>query len=351
VKDSAPTPEAVPSPTAVAAVPTLTSVVPGSGPAAGNNNVVLNGTDFVGVIAVTFGTKAALGYSVDSATKITAVAPSGTGTVAVTVRTPTGTSNPVTYTYAAQPALTAAVPNQGPSSGGTSVVLTGTSLGSAGAVMFGSTPAASYVVNSATQITAVAPAGRGAVPITVTTPGGTTGPVYFFYANAPTVTAVSPSQGPSSGGTSVVLTGADFSGATAVTFGGSPATGYTVNSPTQITAVAPAGTGSVQVTVTGPGGVSNSAVYTYVTPPVLASVSPAQGPTAAGAAVTLTGSGLTTTTAVRFGAAPAAFTVLSDTRLAATVPAGAAGPVQVSVTSIGGTSGSLTYTRVAPPAV
>jgi IPT/TIG domain-containing protein len=269
VKDSAPTPEAVPSPTAVAAVPTLTSVVPGSGPAAGNNNVVLNGTDFVGVIAVTFGTKAALGYSVDSATKITAVAPSGTGTVAVTVRTPTGTSNPVTYTYAAQPALTAAVPNQGPSSGGTSVVLTGTSLGSAGAVMFGSTPAASYVVNSATQITAVAPAGRGAVPITVTTPGGTTGPV----------------------------------------------------------------------------------VYTYVTPPVLASVTPAQGPTAAGAAVTLTGSGLTTTTAVRFGAAPAAFTVLSDTRLAATAPAGAAGPVQVSVTSIGGTSGSLTYTRVAPPAV
>ena len=351
MKDSATTPEAAPHPTAVTAVPTLTSVVPGSGPAAGGNNVVLNGTDFAGITAVMFGTKAALGYSVDSSTKISAVAPSGSGTVAVTVKNPSGTSNSLSYTYLAQPTLTSATPNQGPSAGGTSVVLAGTNLTSATAVMFGGTPATGYTVNSATQITAVTPGGLGAVQVTVTTPGGTTGPVYFFYVNAPTLSSVSPTQGPSTGGTAVVLTGADFTGATAVTFGSTAATGYTVNSPTQITAVAPAGTGSVPVTVTGPGGVSNSAIYTYAAPPVLSSLAPNQGPVTGGASLTLTGTGLASTTAVRFGTTPSPFTVLSGTTVAAIAPAGTSGPVSVTVTTIGGTSNPLTYTRVAPPAV
>ncbi|WP_327312003.1 IPT/TIG domain-containing protein [Streptomyces sp. NBC_01235] len=351
MKDSAPTAGAVRPTAVIAAVPVLTSVVPSTGPAAGNNNVVLNGSGFTGATGVMFGTKAAVSYTVDSSTKITAVAPSGTGTVAVTVKNPGGTSNSVAYTYAAQPSLTAVSPGQGPSSGGTTVILTGANLSGATAVTFGNAAATGYTVNSATQITAVAPAGTGAAPITVTTPGGTSGPVYFFYLNAPTVTAVSPGQGPSSGGTTVILTGADLSGATAVTFGNAAATSYTVDSPTQITAVAPAGTGSVAVTVTGPGGVSNSVIYTYVTAPVLSSLVPAQGPTGAGASITLTGNGLTTTTAVHFGATPAVFTVLSDTTVTALVPAGAPGPISVNVTTIGGTSNSLVYTRVGAPVI
>ncbi|CAM5257104.1 IPT/TIG domain-containing protein [Streptomyces hirsutus] len=105
------------------------------------------------------------------------------------------------------------------------------------------------------------------------------------------------------------------------------------------------------MTVTGPGGISNSVIYTYVTPPSLGSLTPTQGPTDAGAGITLTGSSLATTTAVHFGAAPAAFNVLSDTTVAATAPAGAPGPVSVNVTTIGGTSNSLTYTRVASPSI
>ncbi|MFF4659375.1 IPT/TIG domain-containing protein [Streptomyces sp. NPDC001381] len=351
MKDSSPAEAAVRPTAVIAAAPVLTSVVPSTGPAAGGNNVVLNGSGFAGVTAVMFGTKSALGYTVDSSTKITAVAPSGTGTVAVTVKTPGGTSNSVAYAYAPPPSLSAVSPVQGPSAGGTSVVLTGAGLTGATAVTFGTTAATAYTVNSATQITAVAPAGTGAVPVTVTTPGGTTGPVYFFYVNAPSLSAVSPVQGPSAGGTSVVLTGADLTGATAVTFGTTPATGFTVDSATQITAVAPPGAGSVLLTVTGPGGLSNSLVYTYVTAPVLSSLVPGQGPAGAGTAVTLTGTGLTTTTAVRFGAVPAAFSVLSDTKVAATAPAGAPGPVSVTVTSIGGTSNSLVYTRVASPVI
>ncbi|WP_392672250.1 IPT/TIG domain-containing protein [Streptomyces sp. LN785] len=338
-------------PTAVAAAPVLTSAVPNSGPAAGNNNVTLNGSGFTGAIAVTFGTNPALGYTVGSGAQITAVAPPGTGTVSVTVRTPGGTSNPVTYSYAAAPSLTAVSPSQGPASGGTAVTLAGSGFTGATAVTFGSTAATTYTVNSSTQISAVTPAGTGAVPVTVTTPGGTTGPVYFFYLSAPSLTAVSPSQGPASGGTAVTLTGSGFTGATAVTFGSTAATTYTVNSPTQISAVAPAGAGSVAVTVTAPGGTSNSVVFTYVTAPVLSSLFPAQGPTDAGAGVTLTGSGLTTTVAVHFGATSAAFTVLSDAAVVAFAPAGTAGPGSVNVTTLGGTSNSLVYTRVAPPTI
>ncbi|MET9876718.1 IPT/TIG domain-containing protein [Actinacidiphila glaucinigra] len=338
-------------PTAVAAAPVLTSAVPNTGPPAGNNNVVLNGSGFTGATAVKFGTTAAVGYVVNSASQITAVAPAGTGTVAITVSTPGGTSNSVTYTYTAQPVLVSVSPSQGPAAGGTAVTLTGSGFTGATSVKFGATAATSYTVNSATQITAVAPAGTGAVPVTVTTPGGTSNSVFYFYLNAPVLLSVSPTQGPSAGGTAVTLTGTDLSGATAVAFGATPATSYTVNSPTQITAVAPAGTGTVAVTVTTPGGTSNSVSYSYVGSPVLTLLAPSQGPTGAGYGVTLSGTGLTTTTAVHFGATAASFTVLSDTAVATLAPAGAPGSVSVNVTTSGGTSNSLTYTRVAAPEI
>ncbi|MGQ4516807.1 IPT/TIG domain-containing protein [Streptomyces sp. DW26H14] len=339
------------SPAAPAAGPVLTSVVPNTGPAAGNNSVTLNGSGFAGVTAVTFGTAPALSYTVNSTTKITAVAPPGTGSVGVTVRNPGGTSGPVTYTYAAAPSLASVTPSQGPASGGTTVVLTGTGLSAASAVMFGATPATTFTVDSATQITAVAPAGSGAVPVTVTTPGGTTGPVYFFYLTAPSLLSATPAQGPASGDTSVTLRGADLTGTTSVMFGATPAPAFTVDSPTQITAVTPAGGGTVQVAVVTPAGSSNPVAFTYVPAPLLSGLSPGQGPVDPGAVITLTGSGLTTATAVRFGAAPAAFTVLSDTTITASAPAGPAGTVLVTVTTPGGTSNSLPYTRISAPQI
>ena len=88
-------------------------------------------------------------------------------------------------------------------------------------------------------------------------------------AGVPTVTGLSPDQGTTAGGTSVTITGTAFTGAKAVDFGSTKATSFTVNSPTKITAVAPAGSaGAVDVTVTTPGGTSAKSpadVYTYVT--------------------------------------------------------------------------------------
>jgi alpha-tubulin suppressor-like RCC1 family protein len=81
----------------------------------------------------------------------------------------------------------------------------------------------------------------------------------------PTVSAIhllgkkhSHAHGPSSGGTKVTITGLDFLGVSAVKFGSNNAASFTVNSPTSITALSPAGRArrTVDVTVTNIWGTS-----------------------------------------------------------------------------------------------
>ncbi|MFH8386764.1 IPT/TIG domain-containing protein [Kitasatospora sp. NPDC018058] len=81
--------------------------------------------------------------------------------------------------------------------------------------------------------------------------------------------------------------------------------------------------------------------------PVIGPVSPVPG--AAGSVVTLTGSGFSGVTAVRFGAvAASSFTVVSATQIIATVPVGS-GTVPVTVTIPGGTSDGVAFSYVPVP--
>ncbi len=330
-------------------LPTLTSLAPASGPPSGNNRVVITGTGFTGPITVRFGSNATT-FTVDSPTRIVAVAPPGTGTVPVTVTASGGTSNALTYTYFTVPALVSVSPDSGPAAGGNTVVLTGTGFIGATAVNFGAAPAISFTVNSNTRITAIAPAGSGTADVTVTTSVGTSNTVAYTYVPAPALSTVVPSSGPETGGNTVVLTGTNLSGATAVHFGANTAIAFTVVSDTQISASAPAGTGIVDVTVTTAGGTSRPVTYTYVPAPALASIAPGSGPETGGNTVTLTGTNLTGATAVRFNGTPAiSFTVVSGTTITAVAPAGTAGPVVVTVTTVGGTSNAVVYTYVAAP--
>jgi hypothetical protein len=63
------------------------------------------------------------------------------------------------------------------------------------------------------------------------------------------VTSLTPTSGPARGGTPVTIDGSDLSGVTAVSFGGTPAH-FTVVSSTELTAVAPGGSGDVVVSLT-----------------------------------------------------------------------------------------------------
>lgn len=103
--------------------------------------------------------------------------------------------------------LTGLHPYQGPTGGGTRVTLLGTHLTGATAVHFGPRLATDVVVVSDHEITLVTPAGHGVVDVTVTTPGGTGGPMPFYYLPPPRVTGLFPASGPVAGGTTVTLTG------------------------------------------------------------------------------------------------------------------------------------------------
>ena len=133
-------------------------------------------------------------------------------------------------------------------------------------------------------------------------------------------------------------------GTTTVNFGTTKATSFTVDSDTQITATSPAGTGVVDVTVVTPGGTSatSSADQFNYTPvnytAVVTGITPAQGPVTGGTILTITGTGFGGATAVDFGSTKAtSFTVVSDTQITATSPAGT-GVVHVTVVTAGGTS-------------
>jgi alpha-tubulin suppressor-like RCC1 family protein len=147
-----------------------------------------------------------------------------------------------------------------------------------------------------------------------------------------------PSLGPSVGGTTVIVTGSGFTGATGVSFGAKPAASFTVLSDQAIQASAPAGAGTVPVTVyhgTGPGAGVVAGQYTYV---AVQSLAPATGSAAGGTWVVITGTGLLSATSVLFGQASAQFVQLSATQIEALSPPGQ-GTQDITVTTLfGGTT-------------
>jgi uncharacterized protein YhjY with autotransporter beta-barrel domain len=172
-----------------------------------------------------------------------------------------------------------------------------------------------------------------------------------FEPPVPTVTALSPTSGSAGGGTSVTLTGTNFTGATGVSFGATAAASFTVNSATSITATAPqaSSVGTVDVTVTTPSGTSdisgtgNDYSYTGVT-----SVSPASVPNPqVGVAYdqTLTADGCVgpCTFAVTSGALPTGVSLSSAGVLSGTPTAGGSFSFTVTATDAG--AGGLTASR------
>lgn len=72
--------------------------------------------------------------------------------------------------------------------------------------------------------------------------------------------------------------------------------------------------------------------------PAVSKVSPVKGPASGGTIVKIAGTGFASISSVRFGGESAAFTVTSSSKITATAPPGATGPVDVTVTNPGGTS-------------
>ncbi|MGY4973089.1 IPT/TIG domain-containing protein, partial [Streptomyces nigrescens] len=245
-------------------------------------------------------------------------------------------------------------PDQGSYSGGTLVTIIGRNFSRATAVSFGPRPAASFTVLDDTTIVAVTPSGQGAVPVTVTTPGGSARVGYFFYIFWPRLTGVAPATGPIGGGNTVILTGANLRTALLVRFGDAVAF-PTALSDRQVSVTVPpaAGPGTVPVRITTRGGVSNRLLYTYAAVADVTGVSPDTGPIAGGTTLVLTGSGLARVSGVTIDGVPVrSFRAYSDNLLVVVTPEGVPGPADIVVTT---PAGSVTlpnaFTYKAPAAM
>ncbi len=146
----------------------------------------------------------------------------------------------------------------------------------------------------------------------------------------PFIQAFSPTSGVS--GTTVTITGTNFTGTSAVSFGGVPASSFVVNSPGTITAVVGTGaSGGVSVTNTAGTGTLSGFVFGAV--PVITAISPLSG--AVGSTVTITGNSFNVipdNNIVYFGGVKALITGATATSLTAKVPFGSMyEPVSVTV--------------------
>jgi IPT/TIG domain len=144
------------------------------------------------------------------------------------------------------PSIKRLTPKSGPAAGGTVVTISGAGFSGATEVTFGSTPASEFEVIGATTINAVSPAstGSGTIDVRVSV-GATTSPLTpkdrFGFKDS--ITGLSPTSGPESGGTEVTITGAGFtpgSEGLSVLFGGVAATSVECLSTSECIAVTPA---------------------------------------------------------------------------------------------------------------
>jgi hypothetical protein len=318
------------TPVAVSGVSEATAITAGGQDSAallGSGRVMTWGINKSGTLGNgTTGSPSAVPVAVEGVTKVASVSAGGFHMVAY--------GEPI-------PVVTGVSPNRGPLTGGTSVTMSGADLSGASAVKFGTVEASSVTVNSSTSITATAPAGTGTVDVRVTTPAGTSPASSgdrFSYIPAPAITKLLPKTGSAAGGTSVTITGSNFTGVTSVNFGAVAASSFTVTSSTSITAVTPAeAAASVQVSVTtefGTSAATSADLYKFA--PAVSGAAPNGGPVAGGTSVTVTGAGFapgTTGTKFTFGTTKAtSVNCSSSTECTMLAPAHAAGTVEITAT-------------------
>jgi hypothetical protein len=165
-------------------------------------------------------------------------------------------------------------------------------------------------------------------------------------------------------GTQITINGTGFvndGGTPVVQFNGKPAVDVAIGSDRVIYARMPVGASPGNITVTTPAGTATSPLaftvaYSSCAPNQLPTLTPASSAKAAisrvspasgkaGTKLTITGSALTTATAVKIGGAKAAFTVVSPTKIKATVPAKAKSGKITVTTTVGTATSSTVFTR------
>jgi len=348
--------------TYVVVTPTITSVVPDTGPTFGGTEAVINGSFFHTDATVTIGGANAIVVNVvnpgGALSQIEMVTPPGTaGAANVTVTNPDSESGtlPGGFTYVVvTPAISGVVPDTGPTFGGTSAVINGSYFAADVTVTIGGAAATvNNVVNpggALSQIEIVTPPGTvGAANVTVTNPDSGTDTLvggFTYVVATPVISSIVPNSGGASGGTSAAINGSFFAADVTVTIGGAAATVNNVVNPggalSQIEIVTPPGTpGAADVTVTNPDSGTATLVdgFTYIPDSVyIYSIVPDSGPASGGTDATINGAFFETGATVTIGGAAATVNNIVNpggvmSQIQIVTPPGTIGPADVVVTN------------------
>lgn len=348
--------------------PTLSEVVPTSGPTAGGVVVLVLGEGLDDQVQIYFGEEPAPTVYYAGPSGVGVLLPAGeAGTVDVSARDLQGTvlaTLPGAFTYEApalptgdKPSLAQVAPASGPTTGGTWVLLKGFNLPDNPSVRFGTTDSEIVYALSSTLLTARTPAVADAGTVDVRVTDLDSGAVadlaagFTYYdagqaaAPAPTIAWVKPGLGPETGGTLAILSGADFQDGAMVLVGGKPAATVTPVDGQTLTFVTPAGqVGPADLAVVNPDGqaatLPEGFVYTPAAAPSvsIAAVVPEQGSVAGGTTVTVSGIGFTPGFLAFLDGVPVDTTALGSTTFSLVTPAHAPGLVDMAVTNPDGST-------------
>ena len=358
---------------AAAQIPVIGTMTPASGARGSSVSVTLTGTDFEAGLTLSAGSGIAVtDIVVANPTSVSAtfvIAPTAIlGQRNVTVTTSSGTSGEKIFTVLPPPpTFTAITPSSGMLGGSVNVTLSGTDFVAGLTLNVGAdiTVRGLSVLNSssATARLSIGPgAALGDQDFTLTTSGGTSGPLTFTVLSPPppTLTGISPGTGVQNSSVSVTLSGTNFISGLAV----DPIEGITVGSvivvnsttaTTVFTIAADATLGTRDVTVTTAAGTSGTAAFSVaVVAPTLSGINPAGGTPGTPVNVTLTGTdfatGMTIEAPPEIVVSSVVVTSSSGATATFTIDAAATlGARDVQVTTLGGTSNTVTF-EVLPPA-
>ena len=304
-----------------------------------NTQVQVFGANFLGTTGVKIGTNAAT-FTVTGENQLSAFVPANatSGKISVTSAAGTGVS---TNTFAvAGPSgllITQFTPPSGPV--GTELVIDGAGFLTVTNVFIGGTNAASAALSSDSQLHATVRAGAVTGPIILRgTSGAYTSSVPFYVT--PLILGFSTNRGYA--GSSLTVTGLNFTGATEVDFAGIP-TAFTVQSVSNLVLTVPLSAVEGPVTIVTPAGIVTSP-FVYTVLPRVDSFSPAAGPV--GSTISINGSGFYSLTSVKIGTMNLTGNLLSPNLIQAVVPAGSTGG-KIVVSSASGSSTSTTAFVVA----
>ncbi len=345
--------------------PSISSVTPATGPTAGSTVINISGTNIYSGASVTIGGTPATnlqfvanvpvvgGPTVTTYNIAALTAAHAFGLVNVVVTNKDGQVATKTGAYSYQapaPTVSGATPTSGINSGATAITITGTNFLSGATVKVGGVSATNVVFVGTTSLTAMTPAhAAGLVDVAVTNPDSqvaTKTGAYTYVIPAPTISAVSPTLGPITGGTTITITGTNFAATTGVTVGGTAATAVTTVSSTLITAVTPAHSGGlVNISVSNTTGTATkTGAFTYRNPaPTISAITPTKGTTSGGTQATITGANFQLGAWVIVGGVDATNqTFVNSSTITVRMPAHVAGLVSIVINNPDTQTGTLT---------